>query len=81
VSEFGAWLDVILDNFGRGLLWIHFSQYGFVISAVEWMAFSCTQKYGAKWKDWFANTPFLVRHVFKNGFKSFLGITAIAAGK
>ena len=23
VSSFGAWLDVVLDNLGRGILWTH----------------------------------------------------------
>ena len=53
---------------------------GFIITMVEWLAFSCTQKYGAKWKEWFNETPFLVRHVFKNNFKTFIGISAISAG-
>ena len=37
-------------------------------------------KLGAHWKELFSKTPFIVRHVFKNNFKTPVGITAISAG-
>jgi CDP-diacylglycerol--inositol 3-phosphatidyltransferase len=79
-SEFGAWLDVVLDNIGRGLLWTHLHKWGLVISTVEWLTFSFTQRYGAKWKDMFAASPFLIRTIFKNNFRNPLGLTAVTAG-
>ena len=51
-----------------------------MITAIEWLAFCCTQQLGARWKELFNNTPFLVRQVFKNNFKTPLGITTISAG-
>lgn len=49
---------------------------------VEWIAFSFIQKLDSKnWKTLFENTPFLVRHVFKDNFRTPVGITAITAGK
>ncbi|CAF0734783.1 unnamed protein product [Brachionus calyciflorus] len=80
VSSLGAWLDVVLDNLGRGILWTHVSKYGLIISVIEWLAFSCTQKNGSRWKETFSQAPFLVRNVFKNNFKTPLGLTTISAG-
>ena len=56
------------------------SKAGYLVTTVEWLAFYCTQQLGAKWKELFNNTPFIVRHVFKNNFKTPVGITAITAG-
>jgi len=79
-SSFGAWLDVVIDNIGRGLLWVHLSQYFFIVPCIEWITFSITSSLGANWKQIVAdinNAPFIVRNVMKNGFKSFYGYTAI----
>ena len=59
---------------------IQIFQAGYLITCIEWLAFCCTRQYGAKWKEWFENTPFIVRHVFKNNFRTPVGITAISAG-
>lgn len=47
---------------------------------IEWLAFSFTQQHGAKWKEIFNQTPYLVKSVFRNNFKNPVGITAITAG-
>lgn len=71
---------MVLDNLGRGILWCYLFKYGFLVSCVEWITFSITQRHGAKWKEWFANQPFLIKHVFKNNFRTPIGLTAITAG-
>ena len=53
---------------------------GYVLSTIEWLTFSFTQKYGAKWKDTFATSPFPIRTIFKNNFRNPLGLTAVTAG-
>ena len=55
-------------------------KYGFIISCLEWMTFCCTQRFGAEWKKTFEEAPFLVKQVFKNNFRTPLGLTAITAG-
>ena len=52
-----------------------------MVSTIEWITFSFTQKYGgAQWKGMFADSPFLMRQIFKNNFKTPLGLTAVMAG-
>ncbi|XP_028662877.1 uncharacterized protein si:ch1073-145m9.1 isoform X1 [Erpetoichthys calabaricus] len=79
VSEFGAWLDVAIDNLGRGMLWSALFQGGCFISALEWCVFVCTHSsMGAEWKSRFVSSPWWVHRVMANGFKTTLGAFVIA---
>lgn len=80
VSSFGALLDVVIDNFTRGILWTNLHKFGLLIVCIEFLTFSFTQKNGPEWKKWFDDAPFLVKKVMNNNFRSPLGITAIVAG-
>ena len=44
------------------------------------MTFCCTQRFGAEWKKTFENAPFIIKQVFKNNFRTPLGLTVITAG-
>ncbi|XP_076435090.1 CDP-diacylglycerol--inositol 3-phosphatidyltransferase-like [Babylonia areolata] len=76
-SEFGAWLDVVVDLFSRGLLWCFLSQYGYVVMCVEWLTFVSTHCRGADWKIPEASFPWLVTRVMAKGFKTPWGAAAI----
>ncbi|XP_046446243.1 uncharacterized protein LOC124195730 [Daphnia pulex] len=80
-SSFGAWLDVIIDNIGRTLIWSNF-KWGVVVSNLEWVTYVCNHCHGAGWreqlwKDSFANAPSYVKRVMAEGFKTPYGILAI----
>nr|XP_005986944.2 PREDICTED: uncharacterized protein LOC102354732 [Latimeria chalumnae] len=78
VSEFGAWLDVVIDNLSRGMLWSLLFEWGYFIAALEWCVFVCTHNsMGAEWKHKFGNGPWWVQRVMANGFKRPEGIFAI----
>lgn len=36
VSTFGAWLDVVVDNLGRGILWVHLHKVNFYVKINEY---------------------------------------------
>ncbi|XP_073258705.1 uncharacterized protein [Porites lutea] len=76
-SAFGAWLDILCDNIGRGMLWTLLYQWGYFISAVEWLVFVCTHTLGAQWKSAKASPPSWVQTVMANGFKTPIGTFAI----
>jgi CDP-diacylglycerol--inositol 3-phosphatidyltransferase len=104
VSSFGSWLDVVVDNIGRAMLWTYsvkvneysskqivhsklyslylnkLKKFGFMISCIEWMTFCCNQRHGAEWKQKFLDAPYFFKLVFKNNFRTPLGLTAITAG-
>lgn len=77
-SAFGAWLDVVVDNVGRSLLWCRlFPELGPWVSCLEWATFSCTHTIGEGWKMDFGDAPRLVLGVMANGFYNPLGVLAI----
>ncbi|KAK1157593.1 CDP-diacylglycerol--glycerol-3-phosphate 3-phosphatidyltransferase isoform X2 [Acipenser oxyrinchus oxyrinchus] len=79
VSEFGAWLDVVIDNLGRGMLWSALFEWGYFVSALEWCVFVCTHScMGAEWKSRFGCSPWWIQRVTANGFKSPLGVLCIS---
>lgn len=81
-SAFGAWLDVVVDNVGRTMLWSCF-KWGFLISNLEWITFIGNHRHGGAewretyWKDSFTKAPSYVKNVMANGFKTAYGILAI----
>lgn len=78
-SRFGAWLDVVVDNIGRGMLWNILYDWGWLVSSAEWCAFVCNHSArGAQWKNSFTGSPVWVRAVMAKGFKTPLGILTIA---
>lgn len=73
-SRFGAWLDVVVDNMGRGMLWSQLFEWGWLVSALEWCVFVCNHNArGDQWKTSFSSSPRLVRAVMSNGFRTPLG--------
>ncbi|RXM96266.1 Protein phosphatase 1D [Acipenser ruthenus] len=79
ISEFGAWLDVVIDNLGRGMLWSALFEWGYFVSALEWCVFVCTHScMGAEWKSRFGCSPWWIQRVTANGFKSPLGVLCIS---
>ncbi|XP_028396840.1 uncharacterized protein LOC114520716 isoform X2 [Dendronephthya gigantea] len=78
-SVFGAWFDVVIDNIGRGMLWSYIYQWGYFVSALEWLVFVCTHTYGATWKTaGMDSPPFWVAAIMANNFKTIVGAYAIA---
>lgn len=71
-SAFGAWLDVVVDNLGRGFLWCQLYSLGFFVTALEWLAFVCTHTFGSTWKSHVVG-PWLIQAVMKNNFRSPVG--------
>ncbi|CAL4125946.1 unnamed protein product, partial [Meganyctiphanes norvegica] len=84
-SYFGAWFDVVQDNISRGLLWAHLHPLLSLISALEWMTFTCTHTLGAEWRSTLIEKPpsvqkppVVVAKVLQNNFRSLFGIWAIS---
>ncbi|XP_059511377.1 uncharacterized protein si:ch1073-145m9.1 isoform X4 [Stegostoma tigrinum] len=68
VSEFGAWFDVAIDNFGRTMLWTLLFKWGHFVSSLEWCVFVCMHNsMGADWKNKFGEGPWWVRKTMANG--------------
>lgn len=79
VSRFGAWLDVVVDNLSRGMLWSLICQSGWLVSAVEWCVFVCNHSSkGHDWKNSFSHSPRIVQAVMANGFRTPLGLLVVA---
>lgn len=76
-SAFGAWFDVVIDVFARGMLWSKIHHAAYLISAVEWLCFVCTHTLGAQWKTAFINEPWFVQKVMAKNFKTEWGASAI----
>ncbi|KAF3847248.1 hypothetical protein F7725_020276, partial [Dissostichus mawsoni] len=67
-SRFGAWLDVVVDNLGRGLLWSLLFKWAWLVSAVEWCVFVCNHSAtGDQWKNSFISSPRLIQAIMANG--------------
>ncbi|XP_066551715.1 uncharacterized protein LOC136718016 isoform X2 [Amia ocellicauda] len=78
-SEFGAWLDVVIDNLGRGMLWSLLYEWGWLVVALEWCVFVCTHStLGARWKSHAGPCPSWVQAVMAKGFKTPMGAFAIS---
>ncbi|XP_011617280.1 uncharacterized protein [Takifugu rubripes] len=78
-SRFGAWLDVVVDNVGRGMLWSRLFKWGWLVSTVEWCVFVCNHNArGDHWKDSFAASPRFVQAVMANGFRTPLGLWVVS---
>ncbi|XP_056139633.1 uncharacterized protein si:ch1073-145m9.1 [Lampris incognitus] len=77
-SRFGAWLDVVVDNLSRGMLWSLLGEWGWLVSATEWCVFVCNHSTrGASWKSDFTSSPRWVQAVMANGFRTPLGAWVI----
>lgn len=77
-SAFGAFLDVLLDNVTRGLLWINGAAspiLGLLMHSLEMTTFVCTHKAGGRaWKEGcFMSAPSWVQSVMSRNFKQPLG--------
>ncbi|XP_008306892.1 uncharacterized protein LOC103377748 isoform X2 [Cynoglossus semilaevis] len=78
-SKFGAWLDVVVDNLGRGMLWGQLFKWGWLVSAVEWCVFVCNHSSrGDHWKSSFTSSPPLIQAIMANGFRSALGLWVVS---
>ncbi|CAF3712817.1 unnamed protein product [Rotaria sp. Silwood1] len=68
VSKFGSWLDVMIDNIGRGIIWTRVSSIGIFISSIEWITFLALNNRGSDWKSKLSSSnDLIVRNVMKNG--------------
>ncbi|XP_040901530.1 uncharacterized protein si:ch1073-145m9.1 isoform X1 [Toxotes jaculatrix] len=78
-SRFGAWLDVVVDNLGRGMLWSLLFEWGWLVSALEWCVFVCNHNTrGGHWKNSFACSPRLIQAIMANGFRTPLGVWVVS---
>uniref|UniRef100_A0A3P9KGS8 CDP-diacylglycerol--inositol 3-phosphatidyltransferase n=1 Tax=Oryzias latipes TaxID=8090 RepID=A0A3P9KGS8_ORYLA len=78
-SRLGAWLDVVVDNLSRGMLWSRLFKWGWLVSALEWCAFVCNHSgRGAQWKASFGSSPRLIRAIMANGFYTPLGMWVVS---
>ncbi|XP_023145082.2 uncharacterized protein si:ch1073-145m9.1 isoform X2 [Amphiprion ocellaris] len=77
-SRFGAWLDVVVDNLGRGMLWSLLFEWGFLVCALEWCVFVCNHSTrGEQWKESFSSSPPLIQAIMANGFWTPLGVWVV----
>ncbi|KAM8768529.1 uncharacterized protein AB9X84_022727 isoform 1-T1 [Acanthopagrus schlegelii] len=78
-SRFGAWLDVVVDNMGRGMLWSLLFEWGWLVSALEWCVFVCNHNTrGDHWKNSFTTSPRFIRAIMANGFRTPLGTWVVS---
>eukprot|EP01147_Barroeca_monosierra_P002023 gene2023-5096_t len=78
-SAFGAWLDVVIDNVGRSLLWSYAAPtIGPIVACLEWLAFVCNHAKGPSWKSKYNDAPHWVQAVMRNGFRSPCGVLVLA---
>ncbi|XP_029373228.1 uncharacterized protein LOC115052904 isoform X2 [Echeneis naucrates] len=78
-SRFGAWMDVVVDNLGRGMLWSQLYEWGWLVSALEWCVFVCNHgNRGSKWKNSFTNSPPIIQAIMANGFRTLLGLWVVS---
>ncbi|XP_075891976.1 CDP-diacylglycerol--serine O-phosphatidyltransferase [Nelusetta ayraudi] len=78
-SRFGAWLDVVVDNLGRGMLWNMLFNWGWLVPALEWCVFVCNHSArGDRWKSSFTVSPWFVRTIMANGFRTPLGTLVVS---
>ncbi|XP_069022612.1 CDP-diacylglycerol--serine O-phosphatidyltransferase [Embiotoca jacksoni] len=78
-SRFGAWLDVVVDNLGRGMLWSQLFEWGWLVAALEWCVFVCNHgSRGDQWKESFSSSPALIQAIMSNGFRTPLGVWVVS---
>lgn len=78
-SGFGAWLDVVVDNLGRGMLWSLLFEWGWLVPAVEWCVFVCNHSArGDHWKSSFTSSPRVIQAIMVNGFQTPLGTWVVS---
>mmetsp|Transcript_146460 Transcript_146460/g.469884 ORF Transcript_146460/g.469884 Transcript_146460/m.469884 type:complete len:217 (-) Transcript_146460:93-743(-) len=81
-TEFGAALDVLVDNFSRAMMWslAVAAPWGTFPPFLEMLVFACTHAEGSvAWKTGcFAKAPASIAAVMRNGFKTPLGALTIA---
>ncbi|CAG6007166.1 unnamed protein product [Menidia menidia] len=78
-SRFGAWMDVVVDNLGRSMLWNQLFEWGWLVSSLEWCVFVCNHNTrGDQWKHSFAGSPRLIRAIMANGFQTPLGVWVVS---
>ncbi|XP_034024914.1 CDP-diacylglycerol--glycerol-3-phosphate 3-phosphatidyltransferase isoform X2 [Thalassophryne amazonica] len=78
-SRFGAWLDVVVDNLSRAMLWSLTTEWGWLVSALEWCVFVCNHGVrGHQWKSSFTDAPPVIRAVMANGFWTPLGCWVVS---
>ncbi|XP_073347014.1 uncharacterized protein [Pagrus major] len=78
-SRFGAWLDVVVDNMGRGMLWSLLFEWGWLVSALEWCVFVCNHNTrGDHWKNSFTTSPRFIQAIMANGFRTPLGTWVVS---
>ncbi|XP_072249273.1 CDP-diacylglycerol--glycerol-3-phosphate 3-phosphatidyltransferase isoform X2 [Leuresthes tenuis] len=78
-SRLGAWLDVVVDNLGRGMLWSLLSEWGWLVSSLEWCVFVCNHNTrGDQWKNSFTSSPCLIQAIMANGFRTPLGVWVVS---
>ncbi|XP_049432798.1 uncharacterized protein si:ch1073-145m9.1 isoform X1 [Epinephelus fuscoguttatus] len=78
-SRFGAWLDVVVDNLGRGMLWSLLFKWGWLVFALEWCVFVCNHNArGDQWKSSFITSPQLIQAIMANGFRTPLGTWVVS---
>ncbi|KAM3615839.1 uncharacterized protein V6R79_008540 [Siganus canaliculatus] len=78
-SRFGAWLDVVVDNLGRGMLWSLLFEWGWLVPAVEWCVFVCNHSTrGHQWKSSFTSSPRIIQAIMANGFRTPLGTWVVS---
>ncbi|CAL1571351.1 unnamed protein product [Knipowitschia caucasica] len=79
VSRFGAWLDVVIDNLSRGMIWTQVCQVGWLVSSLEWCVFVCNHSSrGEHWKNSFSSSPRIIQTIMSNGFRSPLGLLVVS---
>ncbi|XP_076045945.1 phosphatidylinositol synthase isoform X2 [Oratosquilla oratoria] len=79
-SPFGAWMDILIDNAGRGLLWTKVHYLCFLVSVIEWTTHICNHNHGAHWKTIVKNkriVPPLIAKILSNNFRNPYGVLAI----
>ncbi|KAF7219282.1 uncharacterized protein si:ch1073-145m9.1 [Nothobranchius furzeri] len=78
-SRFGAWLDVLVDNLSRSMLWSLLFQWGWLVSTLEWCVFVCNHSTrGPDWKSSFSSSPRLIRAIMANGLWTPLGVWVVS---
>lgn len=76
-SAFGAWLDVVIDNVSRSMIWTRLMpRFGFLFASLEWLTFVCTHQLGKNWKT-HAKQPAFVKAVMADNFNTPLGLWVI----
>ena len=82
-SKFGAWLDITIDIFTRGSLWIYSNpQLGFPVVCLEFLVFVATQamSFGGQqsWQDTSKRQlNWVAASIISKGFKSIPGFVAV----